>query len=86
MLHRRLVEERTYRKLFAEARVELVDLLRPGWFKGGDGIIGGFGGGWLEHPRQWLGAEWAGLFLGVPSCPEPPGASRGVSEAEARHR
>ena len=36
--------------------------------------IGGFGGGWLEQPRQWLGAQWAGLFLGVPSCPEPPGA------------
>ena len=32
--------------------------------KGGE--IGGFGGGWLEHPRQWLGAQWAGLFLGVP--------------------
>ena len=38
------------------------------------GGIGGFGGGALEHPRQWLGAQWAGLFLGVPSCPEPPGA------------
>ena len=36
--------------------------------------ISGFGGGWLEQPRQWLGAQWAGLFLGVPSCPEPPGA------------
>ena len=40
--------------------------------KGGD--MDGFGGGWLEHPRQWLGAQWVGLFLGVPSCPEPPGA------------
>ena len=37
--------------------------------KGGE--IGGFGGGSLEHPRQWLGAQWDGLFLGVPSCPEP---------------
>jgi hypothetical protein len=36
--------------------------------------MGGFGGGWLEHPRQWLGALWAGRFLGVPSRPEPPGA------------
>ena len=27
-MHRRLVEERAYRKLLAEARVELVDLLR----------------------------------------------------------
>ena len=36
--------------------------------------MGGFGGGELEQPRQWWGAQWAGLFLGVPSCPEPPGA------------
>ena len=33
--------------------------------------MGGFGGGSLEHPRQWLGAQWAGLALGVPSYPEP---------------
>eukprot|EP00964_Phaeocystis_antarctica_P027242 scaffold15356_cov57-Phaeocystis_antarctica.AAC.2 len=26
----------------------------PGMVNGGG--IGGFGGGWLEHPRQWLGA------------------------------
>ena len=32
------------------------------------------GGGWLEHPRPWLGAQWASLFLGVLSCPEPPDA------------
>ena len=38
------------------------------------GGIGSFGGGSLEHPRQWLGAQWPGLFLGVPSCSEPPGA------------
>ena len=24
--------------------------------------IGGFGGGWLEHPRQRLGAQWPGLL------------------------
>ena len=41
--------------------------------KGGD--IGNLGGGSLEHPRQWLGAQWAGLFLGVPSRPEPPGGA-----------
>ena len=29
--------------------------------------IGGLGGGSLERPRQWLGAQQAGLFLGVPS-------------------
>ena len=23
--------------------------------------IGGLGGGWFEHPRQWLGAQRAGL-------------------------
>ena len=39
------------------------------------GEIGRFyGGGALEHPRRWRGAQWAGLFLGVPRCPEPPGA------------
>ena len=31
------------------------------------GTIGAFGGGWLEHTRQWLGAQWAGLSLGVPT-------------------
>ena len=36
--------------------------------------IGGFGGGWLEQRRQRLGAQWAGLFLGVTSWLEPPGA------------
>ena len=35
------------------------------------GEMGGFGGGWLEQPRQW---QWDVLFLEVPSCPEPPGA------------
>ena len=46
------------------------------------GGMGGFGGGWLEQPRQWWGAQWAGLFLGVPSCPEPPGAPwAGAQEA-----
>eukprot|EP00964_Phaeocystis_antarctica_P066204 scaffold39990_cov67-Phaeocystis_antarctica.AAC.1 len=34
---------------------------------------GGFGGGSLEHPRQWRGVPWHGLFLGVSSCLEPPG-------------
>ena len=29
------------------------------------GGIGSFGGGSLEHPRQWLAAQWLGLFLGV---------------------
>ena len=51
--------------------------------KGGD--IGNLGGGSLEHPRQWLGAQWAGLFLGVPSRPEPPGAPRGGAGAELGH-
>ena len=40
--------------------------------KGGE--KGGSEGGWLTHPRPRLGAQWAGLFLGVPSCPEPSGA------------
>ena len=42
--------------------------------------MGGFGGGSLEHPRQWLGAQRPGLFLGVP---EPPGAFR---RALRRHK
>ena len=33
--------------------------------KGGE--IGGFGGGLLEQPRQWLGAQRLGLLLQVPS-------------------
>ena len=40
--------------------------------KGGE--KGGSEGGWLTHPRPRLGAQWASLFLGVPSCPEPSGA------------
>ena len=48
----------------------------------GGGDIGGFEGGQLEHPRQWLGARWADLFLGVLRCPEPPGAPRGGAGAE----
>ena len=35
--------------------------------------IGGFGGGSLEHPRPWLGAQRAGLAPGVPGCLELPG-------------
>ena len=37
-------------------------------------ISGVGGGGELEQPRQRLGAQWVGRFLGVTSCPEPPGA------------
>eukprot|EP00964_Phaeocystis_antarctica_P045417 scaffold26142_cov54-Phaeocystis_antarctica.AAC.1 len=38
--------------------------------RGQSGEMGGFAGGSLEHLRQRPGAQWAGLFLGVPSCPE----------------
>ena len=31
------------------------------------------------------GAQWVGLFLGVPSCPEPPGAPWRVAGAELGH-
>jgi hypothetical protein len=41
---------------------------RPAWRAKG-GAIGGFGGGWLEQPRPWRGAQWAGLSLG---SAEPP--------------
>ena len=36
--------------------------------------IGDFGGSSLEPPRRWPGAQWLGLAVGVPGCPEPPGA------------
>ena len=39
------------------------------WWVKRSGAGGGSGGGWPEHPRRWLGAQWAGLFLVVPSCP-----------------
>eukprot|EP00964_Phaeocystis_antarctica_P106993 scaffold71765_cov75-Phaeocystis_antarctica.AAC.2 len=37
------------------------------------GKIGGFGGGLLEHPRQWLAAQWASLS---PGGAEPVRAAR----------
>ena len=40
----------------------------------------------LEHPRPWLGAQWLGLTLGVPSRPEPPGALSGGTGGELGHR
>ena len=44
-----------------------------------DSGVGNFGGGRLEHPRQWLGAQWPSLppweCRAAQSCPEPPGAS-----------
>ena len=44
--------------------------------KGGASAAWGaaWGGGGLEQPRRWLAARWAGLSLGVPRGPEPPGA------------
>eukprot|EP00964_Phaeocystis_antarctica_P115258 scaffold79217_cov52-Phaeocystis_antarctica.AAC.2 len=42
--------------------------------------IGSFGGGWLEHPRQCLGAQRVDLSLRVT---EPPKAAR---RALRRHR
>ena len=50
--------------------------------QGGD--VGDFGGGWLAQglEAQWLGAQRPGLFLGVPSCPEPQGARGGGTGAE----
>ena len=37
-------------------------------------VIGDLGGSSCEHPRRWLGSQWLGLALGVPSCLEPPDA------------
>ena len=50
--------------------------------------IGGFAGGALEHPRPWRDVQCLGLFLGVPSCPEPQQwlrGSRGTSLAREPH-
>ena len=44
--------------------------------------IGGLEAGWREQPGRRRGARWAGLALGVPRCPEPPGAPRGGTVAE----
>ena len=69
--------------LIATTHYEAANLLAAAlraWMVEGD-EMGGFGGGSLEHPRQWLGSQWAGLFLEVPSYP-PPGAPRGGSGAE----
>ena len=65
----------------------LLDVERRAWAVKGDGMvkgdgIGGFGGESLEHPRQWLGAQWAGLFLGVPSW----GTAMGGALTELRRR
>eukprot|EP00964_Phaeocystis_antarctica_P155508 scaffold124723_cov54-Phaeocystis_antarctica.AAC.1 len=46
--------------------------------------IGGFGGGSLEHPRLWLGAQWAGLS---PGSAEPARAARrALSRRRSRPR
>ena len=54
-----------------------VSLADTEWSQGGE--VGGFGGGWLEHPRQWLGAPSAGRFLerrASHSCQARPGVER----------
>ena len=48
------------------------------------GEIGGCGGGWLEHPRQWLGTQWLGLALGVQSRQAHPGRCRSRAGALAK--
>ena len=48
-------------------------------------VNGDFGGGSLEHPRQRLGAQWAGIFLGLTSCLVPSGAPRGGTGAQLGH-
>ena len=54
----------------------------PGRPKAGGGI-GDLGGGSLEQPGQWLGAQWPWPHpLEVPRCPEPPGAPREAQGAE----
>ena len=75
-----LLEARRPRRLAAHLHApEVLPVDGPAelgaWMVKGVGGVGGCGGGGsLEHLRQWLGAQWAGLSLGVPSCPELPGA------------
>ena len=39
-----------------------------------------------SSPRGgWRGTRWLGLTLGVPRCPEPPGAPRGAAGGELGH-
>ena len=45
-------------------------LIGPGQAQVNGGEVGGFGGGWLERPRRWLGTQWLGLALRVLSCPD----------------
>ena len=70
------------------------DLLPAGGGGSGEGTqlleakrdgIGGVGGGWLEHPTRWLGAQWPGLSppLGVPSCQARPRAAQVWCRARA---
>ena len=49
---------------------------------GQGGGIGSFGGGWLEHPRRWLGARWADSPPGIAHRPELPGAPLGGAGGE----
>ena len=71
------------------------DLLPAGGGGSGEGTqlleakrdgIGGVGGGWLEHPTRWLGAQWPGLSppLGVPSCQARPRAAQVPSSGAAQ--
>ena len=50
------------------------ELVAPGGSKVKGGEHSDFGGSSLEPPRRCLGAQWLRLTLGVPSCPELPGA------------
>ena len=38
------------------------------------GSIGGFGGGWLEHLRQWLCTQWPGISPRVSQAARSPQA------------
>eukprot|EP00964_Phaeocystis_antarctica_P143146 scaffold108637_cov60-Phaeocystis_antarctica.AAC.3 len=58
-----------------EERRERGPVLGEGAYTVKGGEIGGFGGGWLEHPRQWLGAQWPDLS---------PWVSRNAQSRQAR--
>ena len=56
----------------------------PGSGNGGD--IGGFGGGRLEQPRQWRGAERRRRTLSPWECELPRAARRALSRRRRRRR
>ena len=56
------------------SRSTLAPPRRGGGGRNKKGRIADLGGGWLGQPRRRLGRQHVGLSMGVPDCPESPGA------------